>query len=249
LFPITAAVNLGATTPGAPGYTDHVQNINVGTSFSAPLVAGAAALIHSLNSQLSPAQSIALLQATASPFPITSSTSTTVCHVPASDTQNEECICTTQTCGAGMLNTNAAVLAATRPLAVADAPSSITAGVAANIDARSSFASNGHTIASYQWTAIGAAGATPVFGDASQPMTTVQSTAAGTFTLRLTVTDNLGTSDTADVAVTVNSPVVTPPTNVPVAPKGGGGGGSFGWLMIALLACLRRGKIAETWLA
>lgn len=246
LFPITAALNLGATTPGASGYTDHVANINVGTSFSAPLVAGAAALIHSLNSQLSPAQYIALLQNSASPFPTSSSTTTTVCHVPTGDTQAEECICTTQTCGAGMLNTNAAVLAAQRPLAVADAPSTITAGVAADIDARSSFASNGHTIASYQWTAVGVTGAAPVFGNASQPLTTVQVPSASAFTLRLTVTDNLGVQDTADVAVATATPVITPPANVPAVGRGGGGGGSLSWLMIALLlipiSASRRGR-------
>jgi serine protease len=67
VFPITAAVNAGTTTPGASTYTDHLANINVGTSFAAPLVAGAAALVHSLNSQLTPAQYIALLKDSAFP--------------------------------------------------------------------------------------------------------------------------------------------------------------------------------------
>ena len=237
LFSITAAVNAGATAPGASTYTNRVDNINVGTSFSAPLVAGAAALIHSLNSQLSPAQYIALLKHSATPFPTSSPTSSTVpvCHVPIGDTQDQECICTTQTCGAGMLNTNAAVLAAQRPLAVADAPSSITVGVAADIDARGSFASNGHTIASYEWTAVGVTGATPVFGNASQPLTTVQVSGTSTFTLRLTVTDNLGGQDTADIAIATPAPPVTPPASAPSG-GGGGGGGSLGWLMIAFLS-------------
>jgi len=234
VFSIIAARNAGTTTPGASAYTDRSANLNLGTSFAAPLVAGAAALIHSVSSQLSPAQYIALLKDSATPFPTTSSTTTTVCHVPTGDTQNTECICTTQTCGAGMLNTNAAVLAAQRPLAIADAPSSITVGVAANIDARASFASNGHTIASYEWAAVGVTGATPVFGNASQPLTTVQVSGTSTFTLRLTVTDNLGAKDTADIAVATPPPPVTPPTSVP--PRSGGGGGSFGWLMIALLS-------------
>jgi serine protease len=237
-FPITAAVNAGTTTPGASTYTNHTTNINVGTSFSAPLVAGAAALLHSINSQLSPAQYIALLKGSASPFPTSSSSTPTppVCHIPAGDTQQVECICTTQTCGAGMLNTNAAVLAAQQPLAVAEAPSSITVGVAADIDASASFASNGHTIATYAWTAVGVTGATPVFGNASQPLTTVQVSAASTFTLRLTVTDNLGTQDTADVAIATTTPLppVTPPASAPSG--GGGGGGSLGWLIIALLS-------------
>jgi serine protease len=244
LFSITAAVNAGTTTPGASTYTDKVNNINVGTSFSAPLVAGAAALIHSINSQLSPAQYIALLKDSATPFPTSSTTTTTVCHVPTGDTQNTECICTTQTCGAGMLNTNGAVLAAQRPLAIADAPSSITAGVAADIDARASFASNGHTITSYEWTAVGVTGATPVFGNASQPLTTVQVSGTSTFTLRLTVTDDLGAQDTADVAMATPAPPVTPPASAPSG--GGGGGGSLGWLLVALLSfaisASRRGR-------
>ena len=161
LFPITSALNAGVTTPGASTYTDHDANINVGTSFSAPLVAGAAALIHSLNSQLTPAQYIALLRDSATPFPTTSATTTTVCQVPTGAPQQEECICTTQTCGAGMLNTQAAVLAAQRPFAVASAPSTVATGSAVSIDGRASFASNGRTIASYQWSAISVTGATP----------------------------------------------------------------------------------------
>jgi serine protease len=166
VFSITAALNAGTTTPGASTYTDKVNHFNIGTSFSAPLVAGAAALLHSVNSQLSPAQYIALLKDSSTPFPTSSSTTTTVCHVPAGDTQAVECICTTQTCGAGMLNTSAAVLAAQRPLAVADAPSTLTPGVAVDIDASSSFASNGHTVATFQWTAIGVTFYNNVFGNA-----------------------------------------------------------------------------------
>ena len=212
LFSITAAVNNGTTTPGASGYTDHVQNFNVGTSFSAPLVAGAAALMHALNPNLTPAQSITLLKESATPFPTTSTTTTTVCHVPNGDLQQEECICTTATCGAGMLNTQGAVLAAQRPFAIVDAPASIDTDTAISIDASDSFASNGRTITSFQWTAVGVTGATPTFGDATQALTTVQVADASTFTLRVTVTDDQGSQDTADVAVaTVTPPPPTPP--------------------------------------
>ena len=239
VFSITAAVNNGTTTPGASGYTDHVQNFNVGTSFSAPLVAGAAALMHSLNAHLTPAQYIALLKESATPFPTTSTTTTTVCHVPAGDLQQEECICTTATCGAGMLNTQGAVLAAQRPFAIVDAPASIDTDTAISIDARDSFASNGRTIASFQWTAVGVTGATPTFGDATQALTTVQVADASTFTLRVTVTDDQGSQDTAAVAVaTVTPPSTTPPPTIPPSSigGGGGGGGSPGWLLLALLA-------------
>jgi serine protease len=239
VFSITAAVNNGTTTPGTSGYTDHVQNFNVGTSFSAPLVAGAAALMHSLNSNLTPAQTITLLEQSSTPFPTTSTTTTTVCHVPNGDLQQEECICTTATCGAGMLNTQGAVLAAQRPFAIVAAPASIETGTAVSIDARDSFASNGRTIASFQWTAVNVTGATPTFGDAAQALTTVQVADASTFTLRVTVTDDQGSQDTADVAVATVTPPPPPPPTLPPAPSGGGGGGSVGWLMLVLLGGVR----------
>jgi serine protease len=238
LFSITAAMNSGTTVPGASAYTDHVLNFNVGTSFSAPLVAGAAALMHSLNSRLTPAQSIALLKESAVPFPTTSSTTTTFCHVPAGDLQQQECICTSATCGAGMLNTQGAVLAAQRPFAIAEAPATINTGTAVSIDGRDSFASNGRTVASFQWTATGVTGATPTFGDGTQALTTLQVAAASTFTLRLTVTDDLGSQDTADIAVVTATPPPPPSPPPPASSGGGGGGGSFGWLMLLLLSAI-----------
>jgi serine protease len=247
VFSITAAVNAGKTAPGANTYTDHVQNFNVGTSFSAPLVAGAAALMHSLNSRLTPAQYITLLRKSATPFPTTSANTTTLCHVPAGDLQQQECICTTATCGAGMLNTQGSVLAAQRPFAIAEAPTTINTGTAVSIDGRDSFASNGRTIASFQWTALGVTGATPTFGDATQALTTLQVADASTFTLRLTVTDDQGSQDTADIAVATAAPPPPPPPTTPPASSGGGGGGggSVGWLMLlglSAISILRRGR-------
>jgi hypothetical protein len=75
-----------------------------------------------------------------------------------------------------------------------------------------------------------------VFATPAQPLTTVQVSGDSTFTLRLTVTDNLGAQDTADVAMATPAPPappVTPPASAPSG--GGGGGGSLGWLMIGLL--------------
>ena len=253
-FPIVAAKNAGFTTPGLDTYTTPtdrdsrgVPAPNVGTSFSAPLVAGAAALLHSLNPQLSPSQYIALLRDSATPFPTTAGPNIPVCHIPAGDLQTLECICTTQTCGAGMLNTHAAVLAAQRPFALATAPATFTAGTATSIDGRASFGSNSRTITSYQWAAIAVTGATPTFADAAQPQTTVNATGASTFTLRLTVTDDQGTQDTADVAMlAVAPPPPAPPTTQPSGGGGGGGGGGNpGWLTLLLLSLIsisRRGR-------
>jgi hypothetical protein len=121
LYPIITASNKGRSTPIVAGndgaiYTDSF-NPSVGTSFSAPLVAGTAALMLSVQPSLTPQQVRALLQASTRPFPTTGSDPTTprcVAPQPFGVTQVDqaECYCTTSTCGAGMLDAGAAVLAA-----------------------------------------------------------------------------------------------------------------------------------------
>ena len=64
LFSIDTTVNLGTTRASGSSYTDQF-NFNVGTSFSAPIVAGAAALMHSANARLPPARITARLRETA----------------------------------------------------------------------------------------------------------------------------------------------------------------------------------------
>ena len=114
LYPIVTTTNKGTTTPvvGPPGaaYTD-AFDASLGTSFSAPLVAGTAALMFSVNPSLTPAQVKAKLQSSARPFPTTGGTAGTVaCVAPAAGKDQLECYCTTLTCGAGMLDAHAAVL-------------------------------------------------------------------------------------------------------------------------------------------
>jgi serine protease len=237
LFFIQTATNNGTTTPGADTYTSRTDaSPSVGTSFAAPMVVGAAALMHAVNSRLGAPQYISLLRETAAPFPTSSTTTTLVCHVPSGapgDIQVEECICTTATCGAGMLNTSAAVLAAQRPFAIAVAPGVITAGVSVTIDATSSFAANGRSITGYQWSALNITGEAPTIAAATQATTTLQVAGTSQFTLRLVVTDDQGALDTADLSVTAPAP---PP---PPAPQSrSGGGGDAGLLLAVLLFAL-----------
>lgn len=250
LYYMLTATNNGLMAPGADIYTTSLDGANpegvpsVGTSFSAPLVSGAAALMHSVNGRLSPLQYTSLLQESAAPFPTSSTSTTLVCHVPTgtSDRQVDECICTTQTCGTGMLDTGAAVLAAQRPFAIAEAPGTITAGQSVTIDARTSFAANDRTITAYQWSALNVTGVAPTFMDAAQATTTLQVSGTSQFTLRLTVTDDQGTQDTADLAVaTPATPPPVPPTSVPQS-GGGGGGGNIGALLLGFgaLPLIRR---------
>ena len=90
----------------------------MGTSFSAPLVAGTAALMLSAKPTLTPAEVLATLRATARAFPTSGGgdgAATPVCTVPQPvgfpQIDQGECYCTTNTCGAGMLDAGAAVSA------------------------------------------------------------------------------------------------------------------------------------------
>src|SRR5207249_11843267 len=74
LYPITTTFNQGTMSAGASGYTDQVNNPNLGTSFSAPIVSGIAGLMLSVNGNLNSTQLIARLKAGALPFPQPSTT-------------------------------------------------------------------------------------------------------------------------------------------------------------------------------
>jgi serine protease len=274
LFSIDTTFDLGTTTPSSPSYTNQ-SNINVGTSFSSPIVAGAAALMHGVNARLSPELLTARLRESARPFPTTSTTvpAPPVCHEPVddSDVQLAECICTTTTCGAGMLDAAAAVVAAQRPAVSVQLPSNVMPGQNVTLDASGSAASCNRNVATFAWTDV-SPNAPPITG-ASQPAATVTAPTSGSFTIRLTITDNQGAQDSADVTVGTNNasttalplkagpacptPITvaqTPPTPPPPTPPssggsgGGGGGGQFGsellLLAFALLVQHSRRRIA-----
>ena len=124
-YPILTTSNSGVTSPvahaaGGSIYTDSF-NASVGTSFSAPLVAGTVALMLSAQPALTPSDVRTLLQAAARPFPTTGGdngdgTPVPPCAVPQpigfATVDQLQCYCTTATCGAGMLDAGAAVIAA-----------------------------------------------------------------------------------------------------------------------------------------
>lgn len=252
VYALQVAIDTGSTSPVAPGYTDKVTRPNFGTSFSAPLVAGAAALMHSVNPQLTPDQFSTLLQESASPFPTSSATTNAICRVPTTFVQGVECICTTATCGAGMLNTAGAVNAALKPFGIVQSTATIDPNVAVNISGSTSFAAPSRTVASYQWSVLNVTGAMPTIADVAATSTTVQVNGNSRFTLRLRVTDDAGVTDDTDFAMVTSTPPEpqTPPASSPIG-QSNGGGGSFDWWLLFLgllplaLPGPRRRKVAN----
>lgn len=85
---VLSTLNTGTTTPATNSYAFYS-----GTSMATPHIAGIVSLMFSVNSSLTPAQILTILQSTVTPFPSGSS-------------------CTTALCGAGIVNAAAAVGAA-----------------------------------------------------------------------------------------------------------------------------------------
>jgi serine protease len=95
---IYSTTNAGLTTPAAETYGYYA-----GTSFATPIVSGAAALMLAANPDLSPAQLIEGIRSTARAHAQVTGLGT------CSDINIGECNCTTQTCGAGVLDAAGAV--------------------------------------------------------------------------------------------------------------------------------------------
>ncbi len=216
LYPILTTTNSGTTVPASATYTTSFGEVSLGTSFSTPLVAGTVALMLSAAPQLTNSQLISLLKGTAAAFPTTSdSANVPVCMAPTGAVQ-DECICTTTTCGAGMLNAGAAVAAAAgvlTPTATISGGTSVTAGSALSLSGAGSTAANGVTITGYQWQIVNGSNFATL-SNATGSAVTLTGVSAGAVTVALTVTDSVGLTGTTTTTVTVDQP------------SGGSGGGA-----------------------
>jgi len=239
LFALTTTTNTGTTTPADDGYSTPFTP-TYGTSFSSPLAAATAGLMKAVNPALTPQLLVSRIRATARAFPTSSTTSTTVCTVPTANSapQNAECICTTETCGAGMLDAAGAVADAQRPVALVQAMGSIRVGSTLMLDGSASAASTGRSIATQSWTVDGVDGgaATPTISNSGQLVASIAAPTQGSITLRLTITDNLGASDAARLTIAANGDIASE-----APPPAGGvsrGGGAVDLLLLALCLLL-----------
>jgi serine protease len=243
LYPILSASNSGATTPVA---ADNYYDAGEGTSYSTPLVAGTVALMYSVRPTITPAIVTQLLKSSARPFVTTGATAGTLaCHAPTSAVQ-DECYCTTSTCGAGMLDTSAAVAAVVAinggTASIAVSPAAPTSGQTVTLTGSATLGS-GRTVASWAWSLVDGGGAVTAFTGATNASTaTLSPTAAGTVQVKLTVTDDIGDVYTATQSVTVTA-ATSAGSSSGGSGGGGGGGGAFSplWLLGLMLAAVLLG--------
>ena len=242
LYPLLAASNSGLQGPANSTWWDSTT-FEVGTSFSAPLAAGVAALMFSQRSTLTPAQVIAAMRAGARPFPTTGAGNGTnglpvpQCQAPVVTVDQDQCYCNTSTCGAGMLDAGRAVAAVAGALARIDVTTAApTAGSTVAFSGTGSLAASGAELTAYAWTLVSGGAIVTGFSSATNASTAAFTpTGPGSVTVQLAVTDSSGstnaTTRTVDVAA---APVVTPPAMGGAgAGGGGGGGGAASWAWVA----------------
>ena len=247
LYSILTTTNTGTGAPvanasGGSTYSDSFANAAVGTSFSAPLVAGTVALMLSVQPQLSSDEVRFKLQNTARPFPQPtvdeSGGALQACTAPTQNSADQlQCVCKVGLCGAGMLDAQGAVLAAAGVQArITVDPATPTAGQTVTFGSASSLLPAGRTITSYQWTVTSGGAIVPSLGGANTATATATPTGAGTFTVSLTVTDSTGVVSSEAVAVDV--------ADAPNNGGGGGGGGGGGALGAGWLVLLAAAVVA-----
>lgn len=245
LYTMLTTTNRGDKDPlsnanGGSIYTDQASRWANGTSFAAPQVSGAVALLLEARPSLTPAAVSSLLRRHARAFPGSGDPNASGNCVAPSAAEQLVCYCTTQTCGAGMLDVDAAVQAAlTDPVAVITVNPSTQASPQPNqpvyLSAAQSMVSPvGASIASYDWQVLDGGGIVSANGWSSNSVQTqLTPTGAGAFKVRLLVQDDAGRSAYLDQWVYVGTTV--PPTNTSTS-SGGGGGGSVDALSLVALA-------------
>jgi hypothetical protein len=129
-----------------------------------------------------------------------------------------------------MADAPGALLQALRPMARIAGPDNARVGETITLDGSASGAARGRSIAGWQWSV--ARGTATFVGANNGPTATLQIAASGMTDVQLTVTDDVGDTDTAELSVAATT-------------SGGGGGGLMHpLLLLALLgaALYRRSR-------
>ena len=205
LYPLLTTTNASSTSPGAHIYSDSFKT-SLGTSFAAPMVAGTAALMLSVNPRLTPGDVKTALQSTARAFPITGAQTTgaTACAAPTALDQIE-CYCSTSTCGAGQLDAGAAVEKVAKAVAQALAVFAVstvnpTVGSSVTLDGGPSSVAGDRVL----WSIVSGAGKASFTGSGgtSSRRTSLSFSGPGAVVVRLQVATATGASSTADKTLT-----------------------------------------------
>ncbi|MBA4176705.1 MAG: peptidase [Leptothrix sp. (in: Bacteria)] len=250
LYPLVTATNSGTQGPVGNGTWTSSYDASVGTSFASPLVAATAGLMFSAQPALTPALLLARMQATARPFPTTGGDNSIVpplavrrCDEPnrfnsGTDPNNYaldlQCYCTTGVCGAGMLDSGEAVRAVVEAVAkITVSTAAPTAGSPVLLSGTASLPPPvGAQSLGYSWSLVDGGGVVTAFdGEVNASTARLIPSAAGTFTVQLTVTDAQGITTSKRQSVTVAAAPALPP-----ATGGGGGATSAPWLALLTLA-------------
>lgn len=270
------ANNLGVATGarrGAPDPARHNVLLFQGTSFSAPMVAGALSLLKAVHPNLSTSEAIALLRNSARAFPPNANLCPTLLF------GNSRCNCTASSCGAGILNPLDAVVLAQKAqpgVPIANAPESrvVNGDGGFSLDSALSTNSDGQSSGlTYRWRQV--FGNPLVLASTNGAIVQVQSGMSGNVAeLELTVTDTGSNRENVSQVRLVSASADerlfkpnTPSGSTPVSPSGsavvnpsqssptasanapaGGGGGSLSYIgflaMCLLVAAFRRSSSA-----
>ncbi|MFO1264869.1 MAG: S8 family serine peptidase [Rhodoferax sp.] len=219
--------NTGTTVPGTDSY-----NNQSGTSFSAPHVAGVAALLYQIKPTATSAEVKSVLMASARAHP-----SGSYCASHGND------------CGAGLLDAFRATQTLLQNMGVADhapviqplATQYVLPGASLQFTVTATDA-EGDAIT---FAATGVPnGAT--FDNTTGVFSWPKAGALGTYTVSIQPTDGFALGASTAVSIVVTNSIPTPPTTPATVPagSGGGGGGALGWLDLAGVLVLALSSVA-----
>ncbi len=217
LTEITSLDNSGLTHPVAD-----TIGFKQGSSFAAPQAVGVASLMLAVNPALTPAQLIERMKAATRPHV---DPGVSIC----SASKPGACRCTSDTCGAGLLDADRSVQLASGPVALIDTLSEVLPGALITLDASRSAAVPASSIASILWSQLD--GPELTLSALNGPVVTAQLPAVeAAYRFRLTVTDSRGETGQSEFTVQASRG-----ESMAAVSAQGGGGGSSGWAWGAAL--------------